>query len=393
MTQLDDLLLDLAATDDPYPVYDEIRHQGRVLWSERMGRWLVTGLSEVATLLAHPSVSSDRGRTLEAQAGTDDGFRPRGLPFTDPPDHTRLRSLVQQAFTPRAVERLRPRIERIAGDLLSAAADQGEFDLMKDVAGPLPAVVLAELLGIPAADQPTFRAWAGIVIETIDPVSHRQVSGEGERARTEMAGYLAEVIEERRRQPADDLISAMIAAEEAGNRLTGTELREMCLLLAVVGLETSGNLIGNGIRALLEHPAELARLRAEPDLIRSAVEELLRYDAPVQLAGRIPLEDIEIGGRTLGRGQTAGLILGAANRDPAAFTDPGRLDLGRRPNNHVGLGRGIHFCLGAPLARAQGAVVITMLVTRFPQLRPAGEPKHRRNVHVRGFESMPLAVA
>ncbi len=393
MTDLADLPARLAAAEDPYPLYDELRTRGRVLWVEQLGRWLVTGHRETLALLGDPRMSSDRRNSAEPSPppGPDD-YRPGGLPFVDPPEHTRLRSLVHQAFTARAVERLRPTVQRLAADLLAAAAEREQVDLVADVAGPLPATVLAELLGIPVSEQELFRAWATRIIETIDPVSHHMVGGDGRDARLAMTAYLADVIAERRRRPAADLISGMIQAEERGQRLTSDELLEMCLLLAVVGIETTTNLIGNGVSGLLDHPAELARLRADPGLARTAVEELARYDAPVQLAGRIAVADVEVGGRLLRAGQVCGLVLGAANRDPAAFPDPGRLDLGRHPNNHVAFGRGIHFCLGAPLARLEAAVVLTAVVTGYPALRRAGAPTRRQNVHVRGFASLPVAL-
>jgi len=395
MSELGDLVGRLLRTaDDPYPAYDRIRETGRVLWVEELGRWLVTGHREALAVLCHSRASSDRRRYEAASPGNGEagGYRPSGLPFVDPPDHTRLRALVQQAFTPRAVEQLRPEVERLTDELLAAAGERGEADLIADFAGPLPAIVLAELLGIPSGDQELFRSWAMKVIETIDPVSHRVLPGDGDRARADMTDYLAQVIAERRRRPADDLISGMVHAEESGQRLSGDELLEMCLLLAIVGLETTTNLIGNGMSALLSHPAELQRLQAEPGLTRTAVEELLRYDAPVQLAGRVAVDDIELDGGTLRPGQVVGLVLGAANRDPDAFPDPDRLDLTRTPNHHLAFGRGIHFCLGAPLARLEGPIAIAALVTRFPNVRPAGEAKRRQNVHVRGFESLPVAL-
>jgi len=395
MTELADLVGQLLRTaDDPYPVYDRIRDTGRVLWVEELGRWLVTGHREALAVLGHSRASSDRRRYEDTPPGGagNGGFRPGGLPFVDPPEHTRLRALVQQAFTPRAVEQLRPEVERLTDELLAAAGERGEADLIADFAGPLPAIVLAELLGIPPGDQELFRSWAMKIIETIDPVSHRVLPGDGDQARTDMTGYLTQVIAERRRRPADDLISGMVHAEESGQRLSGDELLEMCLLLAIVGLETTTNLIGNGMSALLSHPAELHRLRAEPGLTKRAVEELLRYDAPVQLAGRVAVDDIELDGQTLRPGQVAGLVLGAANRDPDAFPHPDRLDLTRSPNNHLAFGRGTHFCLGAPLARLEGPIAIAALVTRFPKVRPAGEAKRRQNVHVRGFESLPVAL-
>jgi cytochrome P450 len=383
-------LLDRPETAvDPYPVYDILRRTGRVLWVEEMGRWLVTGHREALFTLCHDSVSVNRHLL-------DDGVpaeeKPRGLPFIDPPDHTRLRALVQQAFTPRAVERLRPEAEKLASELLSAAGDRGEMDLITDFAGPLPAIMLASMLGIPAEDHDLFRSWAVAIVETIDPVSHRLVSDDGQQERGSMQSYLTDIIAHRRRHPAQDLISGMVAAEESGDRLTGTELMEMCIVLTIAGVEATTNMIGNGVNALLEHRDQLARLHGEPQMIKSAVEELLRYDAPIQVAGRIPLEDIEVGGQRIGKGHTVGVLLGAANRDPEAFAQPDRLDLSRSPNNHIAFGRGIHFCLGAPMARAEGSTAISALVSRFPDLHPAGPGKRRANVHVRGFMSLPVML-
>jgi cytochrome P450 len=312
----------------------------------------------------------------------------------DPPEHTRLRTLVQQAFTPRVVTGLRPRVERRVDELLTAGGERGEIDLMAEFAGPLPATVLAEMLGIPAEDHELFRYWTTTLIESIDPVSHHLTgkSAEGAKARLDLERYLTETVADRRRRPREDLISALVQAEEAGDRLSGDELMEMCVLLTVAGLETTANLIGNGVNALLDHPDELDRLRAEPGLIGSAVEELLRYDAPIQLSGRIPIENVEMFGRGMRKGQMIGIVLGAANRDPAVFAEPDRLDLSRTPNNHLAFGRGIHFCLGAPLARVEGAIAIGALVTRFPGLRRAGDAKRRLNPHVRGFATLPVAL-
>jgi cytochrome P450 len=393
-------MIDFAALlsrvpDDPYPTYDIVREAGPMLWVDPIQRWIVTGREEAGEVLRHERFSSDRTRW--------DGYRlppglerpPGGMFVMDPPDHTRLRALVQQAFTPRMVEELRPRVVRRVSELLDRGAEQGDIDLMADFAGPLPATVLAEMLGIPAADHETFRHWTTVLIATVDPVSHHLTSqaDEGARVRAAMEAYLGDVIAERRRTPRADLISDLIRVEEAGDRLGTDELMEMCILLTVAGLETTTNLIGNGVNALLDHPDETARLRDEPGTIGTAVEELLRYDAPIQLSGRIPMEDLELGGHQLRKGQMVGVILGAANRDPRAFPEPHRLVLDRRPNNHLAFGRGIHFCLGAPLARMEGAIAISALVDRFPKLRRSGEPVRRLNPHVRGFATLPVALA
>lgn len=388
MTDLAPLLGQLQATADPYPLYARLREAGPVVWVDPMQRWLVTGHHEAQALFTHSAASTDR--RLASDAVTEDA-RPGGLPFVDPPEHTRLRSLVHQAFTARSVQALSRDVEKLAHELLDRISSGAGFDLIADYAGPLPAVILARMLGIPAEYEEQVRRWSLTIIETIDPVNHEIVSAEGGVARQEMSDFFADLVAQRRARRRDDLITRMIEAGEDGSRLTGEELLEMCLLLTVVGMETTTNLIGNGVDALLAAPAELARLRSDPGLIRSAVEELLRYDSPIQLAGRIALRDIEIGGRTLRRGQVAGIVIGAANRDPRIFADPERLDLGRSPNNHLAFGRGIHHCLGAPLARMQGPIALAAVLDRFPGLRAAGPAQRRHNVHVRGFVSYPVA--
>jgi cytochrome P450 len=390
-----DILTFLArpeAIDDPYGVFDELRARGRVLWIEELNRWLVTGHPEAVTVLRNEKGSNDRRNWDDYRLPEGLDRPPGGISAADPPAHTRLRALVQQAFTPRLIQLLQPRIEKLAHELMTESAERGEFDLMVDLGYPLPAIVLAELLGIPAGDHVNYRVWSTTFIDTFDPVSHAMISQEGVEARDSLAAYLTAVIEERRRSPREDLISGLVQAEQDGERLSGEETLEMCLLLTVAGMETTANLIGNGMNTLFRHPDEARRLRAEPGLIDSAVEELMRYDAPIQVSGRAVLDDFEVGGAVLRKGQMAGVLVGAANRDPQVFADPHRLDLARRPNNHLGFGRGIHFCLGAPLARLEGAITINALLERFPGLHPVGTPTRRNNVHVRGFASLPVAV-
>jgi Cytochrome P450 len=391
MIDVEDFMARYHEIDNPYEFYDQMRSLDRVLWIPTLNRWLVTGHRQAMTLIRHEKTSSDRRNWADYQLPPGLDRPPGGMYATDPPSHTRLRSLVQQAFTPKLVQRLRSGIEKLTDDLLTRAAEHGEIDLMAEIAYPLPAIVLAQLLGVPPEDHEQFRSWLTTFMDTFDPVSHRISSDVGAQAHADLERYLRRIVEERRQRPRDDLITGLVRAEEDGERLSGEELLEMCMLLTVAGLETTANLIGNGISALFDHPDQMDRLRTHPELIETAVEELIRYDAPIQLSGRVVMDTIEIDGHVLRRGQMAGILLGAANRDPAAFDEPNHLDLGRRPNNHLGFGRGIHFCLGAPLARLEGAITLTALVTRFPKLRPAGDPKRRANVHVRGHASMPVA--
>lgn len=377
---------------DPYPAYDTLRDLDRVLWVDGMDRWLVTGHAEAVALFTHPYASANRDLADESERWPEDGIQPRGLPFLDPPDHTRLRRLVQGAFTQRAVEQSRPRIEEVVDGLLTAAGERGEFDLVQDFAAPLPAIVLANLLGIPPDDHAMYHRWVATIIETIDPVSHRRRSEAGTDERVTMRNYLTEIIGRRRAEPRDDLISAMVQAEEDGEQLTGQEILEMCVVLTMAGLEATTSLIANGTIALFNHPEQLARLRDDPGLMTSAIEELVRFDAPVQVAGRVARDDFELGGHNLRKGQTIGVLLGAVNRDPLTYDRPNELRLDRSPNNHMGFGRGIHRCIGAPLARLEGPIAFAALLSRFPGLRLDGEGKRRHNIHVRGFESLPVAV-
>jgi cytochrome P450 len=314
----------------------------------------------------------------------------------DPPDHTRLRGLVSKAFTPRMVERMSAQAQAIVDAALDEAARRGGLELVEDLAYPLPVTVIARLLGVPEEDWPRFREWSRVLAASLDPVAAamQDEARQAESAAADRAiqDYLADIVARRRGAPGDDLISALIAVEERGDVLGERELVVMLVLLLIAGHETTVNLIGNGILALLRNPAQLALLRSRPELLTVAVEELLRWDSPVQLTGRVVGETCELGGRTLRRGEFVLTLLGAANRDPAQFADPDRLDLTRDPNQHFSFGRGIHFCLGAPLARLEGRLAIGSLVRRFPDLRLDGEPVRSETITLRGLRRLPLTV-
>jgi pimeloyl-[acyl-carrier protein] synthase len=298
---------------------------------------------------------------------------------------------VIKAFTPAAIGRLRSRVEELTGQLLDRVAGTGEVDLVNDLAYPLPVTVICELLGVPAQDQTRFRAWSGALVYLLDPLVATDTLQRALAARAALRGYLGAVVAERRAHPADDLLTALVAAEDQGHRLSEPELVSMCLLLLIAGHETTVNLIANGTLALLSHPAERDRLAADPGLAASAVEELLRYDSPVQLTARHVLADLDIGGQRVREGETVLVVLGAANRDPAQFSDPDRLDLARSPNRHLAFGGGIHFCLGAPLARMEAQIALTALLRRFPDLSLAdAPPTWRDTVTLRGLASLPL---
>lgn len=386
--------------EDPYPTYRMLREADPVFWNEALQTFILTrhgDLSEILRNHAQWSVNrrqSENFRQLKGLSEMDDF--PVSLLGLDPPDHTRLRGLVMKAFTPRMVERLRPRVEEIVNGLLDSVAARGEFDLVTDFAYPLPVTVIAEMLGVPPADWEKFRGWSSTLAASLDPMITSEKLAAALVARNALMGYFKGIIAERRADPREDLITGLIAAEEEGRALTEIELLVMLNLLLVAGHETTVNLVGNGILALLRNPDQQERLRAHPELIETAVEEMLRYDSPVQLTSRIAVADAELGGKTIGKGQTVMLLLGAANHDPEVYTDPESMDLGRTPNPHLSFSRGIHFCLGAPLARIEGQVAIGSMIARFPNLRLAHPDQPvlwREQLVLRGLESLPLRVS
>ena len=382
---------------DPYPLYHRLRAEDPV-HRNGPGFWVLTRYADVVAVLRDPRMSRDPRRSAQYQliqrgnAGEDpweDGAP--SMLFVDPPDHTRLRTLVNKAFTPAAIGRLRSRVEELVEGLLDRVAGTGEMDVVDDLAYPLPVTVICELLGVPPADQTRFRDWSGALVHLLDPLVAEDVLERALRARAALRGYLGDLVAERRAHPAGDLLTALVAAEDEGHRLSEQELISMCMLLLVAGHETTVNLIANGTLALLGHPAERARLAADPALAASAVEELLRYDSPVQLTSRHATTDLEVGGQLVREGETVITALGAANRDPAQFPDPDRLHLARSPNRHVAFGGGIHFCLGAPLARMEAQVALAALLRRLPGLACGGEePTWRDTVTLRGLATLPV---
>jgi cytochrome P450 len=392
--------------EDPYTFFDALRASDPIHHTP-FGVYLLSRHADATAVVRDPRLSNDeRNSELFRTFQETNPIPPEQtldmdrvvMLFLDPPDHTRLRGLVSKGFTPRMVERLRARIQQIVDERLDAVAARGDghMDVVTDLAYPLPVEIICELLGVPVEDQDTFASWSGELAGAIDP--DPLISPE-QRARIKVAGdafieYFASLIEQRRAQPADDLLSAMIAAEDDGDRLNEEELLGTALFLLIAGHETTVNLIGNGTLALLRHPDQLERLRRDPSLDRNAVEELLRYDSPVQITQRITVSDYDVGGVTIPSGQNLVPLLGAANRDPAVFPEPDRLDL-RRENahRHVAFGGGHHFCLGAALARLEGAIAIGSLVRRFPSIELAGDPERRTTFTLRGLEHLPVTVA
>jgi cytochrome P450 len=361
---------------DPYPVYRALRERAPVLFAARgpFRFTLVSRHADVVAVLRDPRMSVDR--PFQPKPPTDEvdpaTLHPlaralralsRIMLFRDPPDHTRLRGLVGKAFTPRMVESLRPRIAALVDELLAPRLRDGGLDLVRDFAEPLPILVIAELLGLPPEDRGSLKRWSDELAVMLDGSIAMQHIGRAVQSAVEVIDYLRVHLEAKRRDPKDDLISAMLSTQER-DRLTDDEILGTVLIVMGAGHETTTNLIGNGVLALLRHPRELARLRADPALAAPAVEEILRFDSPVQATSRMPTEDVEIGGRAFARGIEIGLLLGAANRDPDVFPDPDRFDVARGDNRHLSFGLGIHFCLGAGLARLEGQVALGALVER-----------------------------
>jgi cytochrome P450 len=355
---------------DPYPFFAEMRRIHPVVFDDQASCWSVFRHADVVAALGdHDSFTNS---TAGPGAMPDPGTRRfASLIAFDPPRHTQMRKLVSRAFTSSVVARLEGRITSIVDQLLGAVAATGQTELIADVAGPLPTIVIAELLGVPPADQASFRRWSDAVAEAAtafvaDPVEGMRRLAE---AFTPIEDYLRGAIAERRRRPTDDLISALIAAEIDGESLDELDLVAFCVLLLIAGNQTTTHLIGNAIHVLLGHPAELARFAAEPARAPVFLEELLRFDSPVIAVGRWLAHDRELGGQALRKGQRIMLWLGAANRDPAVFADPDRLDLERKPTHHAAFGYGAHYCLGAPLARLEARIALPAILRRLPELR------------------------
>ena len=386
--------LSTRTAQDPYPTYAALRERDPVHRSRLMNAWLFSRHGDIDTILRdHQRFGNDpRKGTLNRRQRVnlprDDEFT---MLFLDPPDHKRLRALVNKAFTPKAVNALEPHIRSILGRLLDDNDDPDGFDLMDAVARPLPVIVIAEMLGVPPEDRAQFKTWSDQRARVLEPVispREREIAEDAGRA---FDAYFKPIIKERRAAPQDDIVSALAKAEEEGDRLTERETLNMLRLLLIAGNETTTNLIGNGVLALLRNPDQLQRLRDDPSLIPSAVDELLRFDSPVQTDFRRVLEDCEVNGFPLKRRENIVVLLGAANRDPDVFDRPDELDVGRGDRSHLSFGRGIHHCLGAPLARLEGRIVLEMLLERFSQISLRSEqPRFRNSIVLRGLEALPV---
>jgi len=373
---------------DPYPTYASLRGASPVLHEPQSGAWLVFDYDGVKRTL------HDQGSFASA-VSPEGGPTSRWLIFMDPPRHTRLRALIVKAFTPRVVEGLEPRIRALSRELLDRTITRGTMDLVTDYAAPLPMMVIAELLGVPLVDRPRFLRWTDVMLGLAATVSGDDTGRAAEAfaaATGEMADYVGALVATRRSVPTSDLLSGLVHATVDGERLTGDEILGFFQVLLVAGSETTTNLIDNAIIDLLDHPAELARLRATPALVPSAIEEVLRHRSPGQAMFRRARRDVVLHDRTVPAGSLVLAMIGAANRDPARFTEPDRLDVAREPNPHLAFGHGAHFCLGAALSRLEGRIALGDLLERLDDLeRASDEPwEPRRAFHVHGPTRLPI---
>jgi cytochrome P450 len=367
---------------NPFPVYDQLRAAAPLLYDPRTGLWLLLDHASVRQALTdHAHFSSSLFR-----AGRSN---PDWLIFLDPPRHAKLRSLIGQAFTPRAVAELEPRVRQLSRDLIHTVLPHGTMDLVSEYATPLPMMVVAELVGIPPNEWPRFRRWSDEILKLSSTLTERATATEAVAAYTgvkaEMGPWLAALQQERIAHPKDDLLTRLLEAEVDGERLTDQEIAGFVELLVVAGQETTSNLLANAMLCFAEHPGERARLAASPELLSSAIEEVLRFHSPVQWIFRVTTSDVALHGQTIPAGQVVIPIAGAANRDPNVFAEPGRFDIGRAPNPHLAFGHGVHFCIGAPLARLEARVALQDLFSRLANLELAStepwEPRAALHVH------------
>ena len=366
---------------NPLPQYDKLRRKDPVHRMRISDGWILTRYEDIDMVL--------RDHRRFGNLGRDFGYLPYiSMLDLDPPEHTKVRGLVAHGFTLRAVNSLEPRIAKMVDELLDEVAGKPRFDLIQDIAFPLPITVIAELLGVPPEDRDQFREWSEVVALDVDPLLDSKQIRDVQRTVEELFDYLEKIAEDRRRRPRDDLVTALVNAEEDGERLSREDLLINIVLVLVAGNETTRNLIGNGTLALLRNPDQLERLRDDSSLLDSAIDEMLRYDSPVQLDSRIARESVEIGGKRIEPGQRVLCALGAANHDPEVFPDPERFDVGRSPRNHLSFGRGIHYCLGAPLAKLEARIAFAGLLSRFKSFRLVEEPQYRDQITLRGLEEL-----
>ncbi|HLH21619.1 MAG TPA: cytochrome P450 [Chloroflexota bacterium] len=381
----------------PYAYYTAMRRDRPVAHDDRYHLWSVYRYEDARRVLTDWQAFSSRRDILglARRPGMEDLRRRQSLITVDPPRHRQLRDLVSRAFTPRAIANLEARITALTNQMLDAVVPTGRMDLIDDLAYPLPVTVIAEMLGVPSEDRPRFKRWSDQLVGAADDLYMEDaavLAAASRRLREEMDTYFCDVIARRRAEPRDDLITGLVFAEVEGERLSDDDILAFCALLLVAGNITTTNLIGNAILCLLDHPEQQARVRADPTLVPTLVEEVLRYESPVQAVGRVAARDVELGGQTVPRGDLVLAWIGSANRDPAIFPDPDRFDVARTPNPHLAFGHGIHFCLGAPLARLEGRIALAILLDRLQDVQRAdsGPLEPTKGFILHGVKHLPL---
>jgi cytochrome P450 len=387
-----------AFREDPHPFFHRLRQTDPVHWSAVLQLWVLTRYDDCVAALKDDRLSANARNWSNYSKFWERGGAQESSPAAvyrhwmlqlDPPDHTRLRALVNKAFTPRVVESMRPRIECIVNELLDAAEHHGKMDVVADLAYPLPLRVIADLLGTPPEDYEQIRIWSAKLLPSFGPVMSRQEFEQISQVLGEFRRYFQDLVMRRRRQPANCLLDGLIAARDGASSLSDAELVSTCILLIFAGHFSAVQLISDGVLTMLRHPQQIVRLNRQPDLIITAIEEMLRFESPLQMINRAAVEDLVIDGKTIAKNQMLLISLPAANRDPRQFPEPDRFDIARRDNRHIAFGYGIHYCAGAPLARVEGQIAIATLLRRFPNLHLTGEKLQRHpSLLVRGLKSL-----
>ncbi len=400
MGEFDPLLTSHEFAQNPYPTYHLLRREAPIYWSDLWGCWILTRYRDIVSTLQSPKRFSSVGRltaAMELPPPLREQVQPlvrhysQGLINVDPPDHTRIRQLVHKAFLPGTVGAMADDVEGIVERLIDEVQPRGRMDIIRDFSYPLPVTVIARLMGVPAADHEKLKRWSGRIVEFMaTPKPGPEVLMSSQEALLALQDYFRSIFKRRRVEPREDLISALVAAEEAGERLTEEELVSTCVTLLIGGHETTTYLISSGVLALIQNPEQMRKLRANPDGARLAVEEMLRYEGPFQRNRRLATEATKLNGHTIEKGQLVVQMLGAANRDPAVFPNPDSFDIERRPNRHVSFGHGPHFCIGAPLARLEAPIAINALLRRLPDLEVATDELVWKNTVFRGLERLPV---
>lgn len=392
-------LQDPVVRADPYPFYAQLRSEDPVHWDEDLGFWVLTRFEDISSVYLDPRFSRAQGllRGFERLPADERHIAQpvyqtlsRTTFYSDPPYHTRLRGIMNEGFTPRTMEQMRPRIQLIVDDLLAKVRQAGRMDAIRDFAYVLPILVIAGMLGLPAEDRRRLKDWSDDLFAVLGTVAHsHEQMQRASKSLVEMSEYVTDLSETRRAEPGEDLLSTLVA--EVGERLSREELVANVSMLLSAGHETTSNLIGNGLLALLRHPDQLQKLRDDPALLASAVEEMLRYDNPVQIAYRSAAEDAQVGGKWIRKGQLVNMVLGAANRDPERYSEPDRFDIARDEGKHLGFGLGIHFCIGAALVRLEGQIAFSAILRRLPRLALATDVLEWQEQPIfRGVKSLPV---